>query len=56
MKVEPENVSGEKIEQHVFEHSVEHSVNWSHVLLALVVVYALMKLGPALIEKNDDGK
>jgi len=56
MKVDPENVSGEKIEQHVFEHSVEHSVNWSHVLLAVVVVYVVLKLRPVLVEKNDDGK
>jgi len=54
MNVDPENVSGEKIEQHVFEHSVEHSVNWSHVLLAVVVVYALLKLGPVIAERGDD--
>ena len=54
MNVNPENVSGEKIEQHVFEHTVEHSVNWSHVLLAFVVVYALVKLGPVIAERRDD--
>lgn len=54
MNVKPENVTGEKVEQHVFEHSVEHSVNWSHVLLAIVLVYAIAKLGPAVAAGSDD--
>ena len=48
MKPDPENVSGKLVESHEFSHAVEHQVNWSHVLLAIVLVYAIGKLGPAV--------
>jgi hypothetical protein len=48
MKPDPENVSGKIVESHEFSHAVEHQVNWSHVLLAFVVVYGIMKLSPAV--------
>jgi hypothetical protein len=42
----PSNISGEK----VVSHSVEHRVNWSHVLLAVAVVYVAAKFGPPLLD------
>lgn len=48
MKPAPENVDGRVVETHEFAHSVEHQVNWSHVLLAFVLVLAIFKLGPAV--------
>jgi len=54
MKVEPENVAGELVEEHRFIHSVEHQVNWSHVLFGLVVLMALLRLGPVVAELGDD--
>ena len=34
----PENVDGTVIEQHVWNHDVQHSVQWDYVLLALAAV------------------
>lgn len=48
MKPQPENIDGRVVESHEFAHSVEHQVNWSHVLLAVVLVIAIFKLGPAV--------
>jgi hypothetical protein len=48
MKPDPENVSGKLVESHEFSHSVEHQVNWSHFLLAIVLIYAIAKLGPVV--------
>jgi len=48
MRPAPENVEGRLVESHEFVHSVEHQVNWSHVLLAMVVLVAIFKLGPAV--------
>jgi hypothetical protein len=42
----PSNISGEK----VVSHSVEHRVNWSHVLLAVAAVYVAAKFGPPLLD------
>ena len=50
MKPDPENIEGKLVESHEFAHSVEHQVNWSHVLLAVVVLVAIYKLGPAISE------
>ena len=48
MKPQPENIDGRVVESHEFTHSVEHQVNWSHVLLAVVLVIAIFRLGPAV--------
>jgi hypothetical protein len=48
MKADPANVEGKIVESHEFAHSVEHQVNWSHFLFALVILVALWKLGPAV--------
>ncbi|MFW5918426.1 MAG: hypothetical protein ACOCR0_02980 [Haloferacaceae archaeon] len=42
----PENIDGEKR----VVHSIEHSVNWSHVAIALVVLYLLVAVGPSLLD------
>jgi hypothetical protein len=42
----PSNISGEK----VVSHSVEHRVNWGHVLLAVAAVYVAAKFGPPLLD------
>lgn len=48
MRAAPENVEGKVVESHEFRHAVEHQVNWSHFLLAMVVLVAIFKLGPPL--------
>lgn len=57
MKPEPGNVEGKLVETHAFEHVVEHSINWSHVLGALVLLYAIWRLGPVFageVGENDE--
>ena len=54
MKPAPENVEGQKVESHEFSHAVEHQVNWSHVLLAFVLIYAIAKLGPAVASAGEN--
>ena len=54
MKLDQENVSGKLVESHEFSHAVEHQVNWSHVLLAIVLVYAIGKLGPAVASAGEN--
>lgn len=61
MKPDPSNVDGKLVETHEFSHSVEHQVNWSHFLFALVILVALWKLGPAVTaaagsEDREDGR
>lgn len=46
MKPDPANVEGKKVETHEFVHSVNHSVNWSHVLGFLVLLVIVWRLGP----------
>lgn len=48
MKPSQENIDGKLVETHEFAHSVEHQINWSHVLAALVLLVAIYKLGPAI--------
>lgn len=50
MRPAPENVDGQVIESHEFSHSVEHQVNWSHVLLAAVVLLVIWRLAPVASE------
>jgi hypothetical protein len=52
MKPDPSKVEGRKVVSHEFSHQVEHKVQWSHVLLAIVLLVAIVKLGPVLT--NDD--
>lgn len=56
MKPDPSNVEGRVVESHEFSHSVEHSVNWSHVLAALVLLYAIWRLGPLLAQSDDENR
>jgi len=37
----PENVAGSVVEKHTWNHEVQHSVQWDHVLLAVVAVAVL---------------
>ena len=55
MKPAPENVEGQKVESHEFSHAVEHKVNWSHVLLAGVVLITVWKLAPVAVEVAGSG-
>jgi len=44
----PENIDGSKNVSHIFEHQMQHRVNWSHVALAvvaLIVAYVLFVRG-----------
>jgi len=40
----PENIEGQKR----VVHSVEHSINWGHVAVAIVALVVALKIGPAL--------
>ena len=44
----PENISGEKR----VVHSVEHSINWGYVALAIVGLAVIVKIGPALARSS----
>ena len=54
MKPEPSQVEGRVVERHEFGHSVQHQVNWSHVLGAVVLFYAVWRLGPVLADDEED--
>lgn len=57
MQVDPANVDGKKVETHEFVHSVEHHVNWSHVLGFLVLLAIAWRLGPGVSDLlNDDSQ
>jgi len=54
----PENIDGSKNVSHIFEHQMQHRVNWSHVALAvvaLIVVYVLFIRDGGEIEDDEDG-
>lgn len=55
MKPKPENVDGKLVESHEFSHAVEHHVNWSHFLLAMVALVAILKLGPVAVQVAGSG-
>ena len=44
----PENITGEK----QVVHSVEHSINWGYVALAVVGLAVVVKIGPALARSS----
>ena len=46
MKPEPSNIQGRVVRTHSFEHSVTWNV--SYIVVALVALYAIVKLGPTL--------
>ena len=56
MKPDPENVSGKLVESHEFSHAVEHQVNWSHALLAVVVLVALWQFSTVVTSTEDRRK
>jgi hypothetical protein len=45
----PANIEGEKR----VVHSVEHRVNWGYVAAAVVALVVLLKVAPALADRND---
>jgi hypothetical protein len=47
----PENISGEKVQRHVFKHSI----NWGYIAIALAVVLAVLTFAPAA-SSDDEGK
>lgn len=51
---EPANISGEKVQRHVFKHEI----NWGYVILAIAAVAVAWKLSQSVDEGNheDDGE
>lgn len=49
---DPSNISGEKVQRHVFKHEV----NWGYVVLGLAGLYAIYRLGDFVNrgDKNQD--
>jgi hypothetical protein len=41
----PENISGEKVARHSFEHQI----NWGHVVLGGAAILLLLKFGPPVL-------
>lgn len=56
MNPSPENVEGRVVRSHSFEHSVQHQVNWSHALLAVVVLVALWQFSSVAMSTKDQRK
>lgn len=50
MEPRPENISGEKIERHVFEHSIQ----WGHVTLGIAAIVVAWKGAQLLGGGNDE--
>lgn len=50
MSPKPENVSGEKVEQHVFKHEI----NWGHVAISLAVLFVGYVLYRGIVEEDDE--
>jgi hypothetical protein len=53
----PENIEGQKVVSHSFDHQMVHQVNWSHVALAvvaLIVVYVLFIQGDGADEDSEE--
>jgi Ni/Fe-hydrogenase subunit HybB-like protein len=48
----PGNISGEKVQQHVFKHSI----NWGYVALALAVIVVGLKIAPVTSSGDDEDK
>jgi hypothetical protein len=55
MNPSTENIEGQVVESHEYTHAIEHKVNWSHVLLAVVVLVSVFKLGPVVAEIGSSG-
>lgn len=55
MKPDPANIEGKKVETHEFVHSVNHSVNWSHVLGFLVLLAIALRVGPPILDSVSSG-
>jgi len=49
MKPAPENVEGRLVRSHSFEHAVHHQINWSHVLIAVVLLTIIVRFGPGIV-------
>ena len=47
---DPSNISGEKVQRHVFKHSI----NWGYVAIAVAVVLLGLKLLPAVASDDED--
>lgn len=50
----PENITGEKVEKHVFSHDVQHKVNWGHVSLGVAVVVLVWVVSRWYQNREDD--
>lgn len=48
---DPSNISGEKVQRHVFKHSI----NWGYVALAVAISLVAWKAVPA-VASDDQGK
>lgn len=46
----PSNISGEKVQQHVFKHEIQ----WGYVLLAIVALVAMWKFSGAIAASGSD--
>lgn len=46
----PDNISGEKVQRHVFKHSI----NWGYVALAVAVLLLGWKIAPAVTSDGED--
>lgn len=48
----PENIRGEKVARHSFEHQI----NWGHVVLGGAAILLLLKLGPPILGDSGDSE
>ena len=54
----PENIDGHVLEQHTWNHNIDHSIRWDYVLLAVaavVVAYLLFGRSRSAAPENDEG-
>lgn len=49
-----ENIDGEKIVHHRFDHGIDWSVNVSHILIAVAVIAAVLYLRQQLDSDDDE--
>lgn len=46
----PQNITGEKVQRHVFKHKIQ----WGYVAMAVAVIYVVMRVGPMFAGDADD--
>lgn len=47
---QPSNITGEKVQQHVFKHEVD----WGHIIIGIVVLFAVWYTDPLSKLGDDD--